>query len=295
MTKDATRLAAQKEEINRVLKSLGWTLEQLAEKIIIKPDTLRKYAGGYQPASPRVMSIISSLAPKESHAMTVGGARGKLKLALQAAQITPAQLAKKIDYQIGVVQAVVDGGARIKEEMAHRIEHLHIGITAEEMLEGSEVPRVMDKTGRFGTVGSVPQIQSVDGSRVRMIPLIAMTQAGPKINFEDEVFQHDAVAVIDVKDPKAFALTVRGNSMEPEIKEGDVAVICPSWKPRNGDEVICRTIHGDVMCKIYQTKFNGQYVVLSSYNPAFPPQELSMDEIEWIYPVQSVQKTRRRE
>jgi phage repressor protein C with HTH and peptisase S24 domain len=73
--------------------------------------------------------------------------------------------------------------------------------------------------------------------------------------------------------------------MEPTIKEGDVAVICPSWEPRHGDEVICRTIHGDVMCKIYQPNPGEKKVILSSYNPAFPPQEFSQDEIEWIYPV----------
>jgi hypothetical protein len=49
------------------------------------------------------------------------------------------------------------------------------------------------------------------------------------------------------------------------------------------------------MCKIYQAKSSGQFIILSSYNSAYPPIELQRSEIEWIYPVQSVQKTRRRE
>jgi phage repressor protein C with HTH and peptisase S24 domain len=293
MTKDEPRLLAQKEEIRRVLDSLGWTLEQLADKIVLKPETLRKYAGGHQPASPRVMAVISALAPKR-HAVT-DGPRGRLRQALEMAHLTPAALAKRIGYQIGVVQAVVEGAARIKEDMAEKIEELDIGLTAEELMEGSETPRVLHEGGAFSTVGSKPEILSLGAGRVRMIPLISMAQAGPHINFDDEIFQHEAIAVMDVKDPKAIALKVRGNSMEPEIKAGDVAVVCPSWTPRNGDEVICRTLDGDVMCKIYQAKAGGDFVILSSYNPAHPPTELRREDIAWIYPIQSVIKTRRRD
>ncbi|MGC3988311.1 MAG: S24 family peptidase [Chthoniobacteraceae bacterium] len=56
--------------------------------------------------------------------------------------------------------------------------------------------------------------------------------------------------------------------------------------PRNGETVIARTVHGDVMCKLYQSRSG--VVVLSSWNPAYPPIEIPREEIAWIYPVAQV-------
>lgn len=285
------------EQVSKAREQLRMNQQQLADALGYSRNYISMLEGGREPGDNFRRDWQKFLVSKglaSEHGVSTGP-RGQLRSAMLRMGLSPAQLAKKIGYQIGVVQAVVENGARISEAMAEKIVAVLPELDMETLLGGSDTPTVMDEDGRYGTVGSKPTMQSLDGGRVRLIPLIAMTQAGPSINFEDEIFQHDAVAVVDVKDPKAFALTVRGNSMEPEIKEGDVAVVCPSWQPRNGDEVICRTVHGDVMCKIFQTKFNGQFVILSSYNPAYPPVELSAEEIEWIYPVQSVQKTRRRD
>lgn len=283
--------------VSNILEQMDWSQDQLADVIGYSRNYVSMVKGGRKPGKGFVSALLTFERDHGIKAPTklANSAQEKLVAAMERAKMTPADVAKRIHYQIGVVQAVAEGSGRIKEDMAKKIEALNIGVTAEELMDGSDSPQILDQTGRTGTVGSIPKVKSINAGRMRMIPLISMTQAGPSINFEDDIFQHDAVAVADVKDPKAFALTVRGNSMEPEIKEGDVAVICPSWQPRNGDEVICRTVDGDVMCKIYHTKFNGQFIILSSYNAAHPTVELRRDEIEWIYPVQSVQKTRRRE
>lgn len=285
------------QRVRNFRERLGLSQEQLAGVLGYSRNYISMIEGGREPGKSFVREWLTFEQERgfESEKSENGGARSVLRSAMEKAGFTPNSLAKKIGYQIGVVQAVVEGAARIKEDMAERIVGVLPELDLDTLLGGSETPRTYMAGGRYGTVGAKPQMASLDGGRVRMIPLISMTQAGPSINFEDEIFQHDAVAVIDVKDPKAFALRVRGNSMEPEIKEGDIAIVCPEWSVRNGDEVICRTIHGDVMCKIYQTEGSGEFVILSSYNAAFPPMKLNRDEIEWIYPVQSVQKTRRRE
>jgi phage repressor protein C with HTH and peptisase S24 domain len=224
----------------------------------------------------------------------VSGPRGLLKETLAAHQMTAAELAKRIGYEIGPVQAVVDGGARISESMAEAIERELPELEKEALLGGSDTPRITTDSGTYGTMGAKPQIAVPKGMDVRMVPLISWAQAGAMSSYDDEVYSHEAIPVFDVPDRKAFALTVRGNSMTPEINEGDKVIVCPSWQPRNGDEVICRTVDGDVMCKIYHSKEGGKIVILSSYNSgAHPPFELNRDEIAWIYPVQGVQKTRR--
>lgn len=49
------RFKEQSEEILAICKRLGFTLEDLADRSGVQPETLRKYARGYQKASDRAM------------------------------------------------------------------------------------------------------------------------------------------------------------------------------------------------------------------------------------------------
>lgn len=222
-------------------------------------------------------------------------ALGMLKLAMEEKGMNAKALAKAIGYEIGPVQAVLERGSRLSEAMAEKIVKVLPDLDIDTLLGGSDTPRIIDPSGATGTFGAKANILVPAGMSVKMLPLLSWTKAGMMTNFEDECYTGEAVPAFNVSDPKAFALKVRGDSMEPRVKEGDIVIVCPSWKARNGDTVIVRTVHGDIMCKLYQTKFSGKFAVLSSYNPAYPPVELSEEEIEWIYPVQGVMQTLRKE
>jgi phage repressor protein C with HTH and peptisase S24 domain len=76
-----------------------------------------------------------------------------------------------------------------------------------------------------------------------------------------------------------------------------VAILYPSFEPRNGELVISKlgeAAGGDVMFKVFHSREAGKRVVLTSYNPTFPPLEYMRDEFQWIYPVASVVKHFRR-
>jgi SOS-response transcriptional repressor LexA len=218
---------------------------------------------------------------------------GQLRRAMVQAGLTPAELALRMGYAAGPVQAVFERGSRISEGMAMAIVKILPSLDIETLLGGSDTPRIIDETGMQGTFGSKPTIDVPLGDlKVKMVPMLSWTKAGTMTNFEDDCYTGEAIPAFNVTDSKAFALRVRGDSMEPRIKEGDSVVVCPSWSPQNGDTVITRTVHGDIMCKLYQSR--GQRVVFSSYNPAYPPIELDREEVEWVYPVQSVVQTLRK-
>ena len=121
------------------------------------------------------------------------------------------------------------------------------------------------------------------------MPLLSWAQAGAlDAGHVDDAYDYEGVLSIDIADARAFAVEIKGNSMEPRIAAGDRAIVCPSREPRSGDTVIARTLRGDVMCKLFQEKDGGRVVVLSSWNPAFPPVEVPREEIAWIYPVKQV-------
>ncbi len=275
-------------------KPFDSTFQTVCDKSGISIEWLRDGTGDEEAELAKV--DLAALTPHRiftpAHA---GTPRGYLRRMIELAGLNPAKLARQIKYDAGVIENVVNGGGRISRAMAEKIHEVIPEADVETMLGGSESPRVLDETGMSGTVGERPTIVSFDETKVRMIPMISWAQAGTSVNFDDDAYAGDTVPAFNVSDPRAIALKLRGDSMEPRMKEGDTIIICPSWEAKNGDIVVVRTTKGDVMCKLYQSKFNGQFAVLSSYNSAHPPLELSMDEIAWIYPVHSVTQTVRRD
>lgn len=122
--------------------------------------------------------------------------------------------------------------------------------------------------------------------KLRRIPVISYTAAGEPTVYEDMYpvgYADEFLEFSDINDENAFALRIRGDSMEPVLYEGDIVVVCPSWEVKDGRPVVVKTSDGEVTCKIY-TK-TGDSVVLSALNPRYPPKVYSKDEIVWVYPV----------
>lgn len=227
-------------------------------------------------------------------AYPVASTSNRLRAVRERTGLSQKEFAKKIGYEIGVVQAIEERGARITERMAEKIAAKFL-IDIDELLDGSDSPRLMDESGRSGTFGATPNVDLPPGKRARYVPLLSWAQAGGlDAAHVDDAYSYEGTLAVNVSDRKAFGVTIRGDSMIPELREGDDAIVCPTWQPRNGDTVIARTTTGDVMCKVFQSKEGGQRVILSSYNPAHPPIELSSEEIAWIYPVGQVVRNYRK-
>jgi len=123
--------------------------------------------------------------------------------------------------------------------------------------------------------------------RVRRIPVISYTAAGDPVAYEDMYPAGYAEEFIegfsDIDDVNAFALRIRGDSMEPLLMDGDIVIVCPNWSLREGRPVVAKIRGGEITCKIYNRKERN--IVLSAVNPRYKPVVVSTDEIEWLYPV----------
>ena len=226
----------------------------------------------------------------------ISGGRSKLRIARERAGYGQAAFAKKIGCQLGVLRSVEEGGMRPSEKMIEAICRALPGLDKSELTEGSEEVSMISESGSVATMRAMPNVRLPRGMKARCVPVLSWAQAGMlAAGYVDHPHNHTGVLLSDINDPRAFGVQIRGNSMEPRIEEGDNAIVCPAWQPRAGDTVICRTVHGDVMCKLYQPKRGGELVVLSSYNPAYPPMELKREEIAWMYPVGQVTRNLRRE
>lgn len=217
----------------------------------------------------------------------ITGGRGRLKALRIAAGFTDlGKFARSVGYSPLIYDQIEDGPSNMSRKMAVKVAE-KLGCSVEELLDGSE--HVTSNGTHHGTVGETPEIGLPHGSKARYVPLLSMAQCGTMMAYDDSAYDHSGFIAIDPKDGKAFALTLAGDSMSPHIAPGDVAIVYPSKQPRNGCIVIAKLDDdhgGDVMLKLYQQ--SGDRVILSSYNPAYPPMDWLKRDFRWIYPVASI-------
>jgi repressor LexA len=120
--------------------------------------------------------------------------------------------------------------------------------------------------------------------KVRLVdlPLISAVPAGKVATMFHPDFVDDYVTVDDVKDPDAFALKVKGNSMSPRIEDGDIVIISPQQEAHSGDICVIRVSGEDTLKKV---KFEGNYVHLIPLNPEFEPVTVKKKDVDFVWKV----------
>ena len=107
----------------------------------------------------------------------------------------------------------------------------------------------------------------------------------------DQIYDYAARADCEIKDSKAFAVRIRGDSMSPEFPEGSIAVLSPSSQPKTGDLVVARVVdRGILFMRLQQQRGAFRFIPA---NPAHAPIEATEGQIDWCYPVdQMIRKMR---
>jgi len=120
--------------------------------------------------------------------------------------------------------------------------------------------------------------------RVRLadLPLVSAVPAGKVATMFHPDYVDNYVTVDDVKDPQAFALKVKGNSMAPRIEDGDIVVVSPQQEVRNGDVCVVRVNEEDTLKKV---KFEGNYIHLIPFNPDFEPVTVKKKDVNFVWKV----------
>lgn len=125
---------------------------------------------------------------------------------------------------------------------------------------------------------------------MRGIPIVGNTQGGPDhqwVEMDYPVGYGDEYIAMTSRDPHAYALRVRGNSMAPRIREGEVILVEPTTVAEAGDDVVVRTLDGQVMVKTLVSTRNGE-TILDSIAKDYDRIVLRQEKIEWIHPVMGV-------
>jgi phage repressor protein C with HTH and peptisase S24 domain len=119
----------------------------------------------------------------------------------------------------------------------------------------------------------------------RAVPLIGLAEAGSHGFYDDSGFPAgsgwDHVRLPSFDEDGAYALQVKGDSMLPLYRDGDIIILSPGTAVSKGDRVVVKTRKGEVMAKVLNKK-SARKIELGSINPAYPPRVFDSSEVDWM-------------
>lgn len=142
-------------------------------------------------------------------------------------------------------------------------------------------------TTQKGKVIPLYKEQTLRPVSLMKIPLLSSVPAGKTAAMFHPEHAERYITVDNVKDPAAFALVVKGNSMSPKIEDGDIVVVGPQQEPRSGDICVVRVQDEDVLKKI---KFEGDSIHLIPLNPEFHTVTVRKSDVMFVWKVVRVIK-----
>ena len=110
------------------------------------------------------------------------------------------------------------------------------------------------------------------------IPVLGRVAAGLPIEAQQEILDWEEISGEMALDGEYFALQIKGDSMEPRMKSGDVVIVRQQEDADDGDTVIALVNGNDAVCKRLKKYQDG--IALVSTNPAYEPMYFSGSEID---------------
>lgn len=188
------------------------------------------------------------------------------------------QIASLLGTQKGYISDIIHGRKQAGQGIVSRLENLI-----------KEYENIELKNSTNAT------IIAQTSQNLRRVPLVSWAKAGSGLDYDDLCRQMEEWVETESRDPNAFALVIEGDSMEPDIRAGDIVVISPNEVPRNGDLVVARLESGEVFFKKFRkTGPEGALIVLESLNPAYAKKEILANRFKFIYPAVDMKRKLRR-
>lgn len=181
-----------------------------------------------------------------------------------------------------------------------------VGVSLFELVNGVEgYEPIARALGRSTTGAAQPQGQEAEevefdvteGYKRDDIPVVAEGEASPQPNlfWDEDGLKSDVEDRIsrpfDVRDPRAYGVRVRGDSMSPRYKPGEVLVVSPSSDVEDGDEVYVALLTGERLLKTARRMPGGW--ILESENRAYPSRVVKKSEIGTMHRILWIRSSRR--
>jgi len=109
------------------------------------------------------------------------------------------------------------------------------------------------------------------------IPVLGTVAAGIPISAVEEILDYEEVPQSWKNQGEFFGLRIKGDSMKPDINDGDTVIVRQQSTANNGDVVIALVNGDDATCKKFEKLDNG--IMLISNNSEYSPMYFSNEEV----------------
>lgn len=275
------------QRVKALREKLGLSQMELAQRMLFSRNYISIVEGGREPSRKFVQALElleQAPLPYNEHTTLVrddppaGTPRERIKARREQLGLTLEHVAELTGYQKSTLRNVEEGHTRASEGLLKRLA-FHLDLPLDDLMGGSDYPHM---TGAGRTMGATANIVTPPGMTARVIPKLSWAQAGTTEAWED-VYEHEGFIGFNVRDAKAIAVEIRGDSMAPQFPQGTIAIVYPTWEAKTGDLVIARLNDGTVMFK--RLHVDGDRYTFISLNPIYPPLTVEKSRIEKILPV----------
>lgn len=129
------------------------------------------------------------------------------------------------------------------------------------------------------TINSVINHQKADTNKqIKRIPVLRRVAAGRPLEAVDEIIDWIEISESMARKGTYFGLLIKGNSMEPGIKDGDIVICREQPDAESGEVVVVRVDGDDGVCKRLKRYENGN-IALMSDNSAYEPMYYDANEV----------------
>lgn len=194
----------------------------------------------------------------------------RLEEALQKRDMKPAELSRRTGIPEGTISQYRKGAYVPKQTKLDKISKaLNASI---DWLMGYDVPMPLTQEAtKKGT----------------WIPVLGLVRAGVPMDAVEYILDYEEISEDMARQGEFFALQIKGDSMEPRIKEGDVVIVRKQPDVENG-EIAIVLVNGDEATIKKVQKFDGGINLIPS-NPNYNVLTFSQAQIENL-PVQILGK-----
>ena len=186
----------------------------------------------------------------------------RIQEAMYLNNLKQSDLVEKTGISKGALSSYISGRYTPKQQNIFLISKaLNVN---EAWLMGNDVP--MQRNAQVTQSGAV------------VIPVLGRVAAGIPLTAAEYIIDTEEISQAMANDGEYFGLQVKGDSMEPRIKNGDVVIVRKQSDADDGDLVIALVNGDDAVVKRLKKYKDG--IALISNNPAYEPMYFCNDEID---------------
>ena len=109
------------------------------------------------------------------------------------------------------------------------------------------------------------------------IPVLGTVAAGIPISAVEDILDYEEIPQSWQNQGEFFGLKIKGDSMKPDINDGDTVIVKQQSTANNGDVFIALVNGDDATCKKFEKLDNG--IMLISNNSEYSPMYFSNEEV----------------